>query len=90
MKIYYKIDGNSVERNTFNSLVNDMVLFNVWEKVIEENKEEIENKHVAIIFKLVNGKLQVLTDTQMLFMLNHQVKKELFNTLKLQSVPTYK
>ncbi len=89
MKITYKIDGNLVERDTFNSLVSDMVLFHVWEDVIEKNKVDIEEQQVAINFKMVNGRLKVLTDTQMLFRLNYQVRKELFNVLRLQSVLIY-
>ncbi|MDR3678801.1 MAG: hypothetical protein P4L41_02470 [Flavipsychrobacter sp.] len=89
MKIAYKIDNNVVQRDVFNSLVSDMVLFHVWEDIIERNKAEIEKQQVAINFKMVNGRLKVLTDTQMLFKLNYQVRKELFNVLRLQSVLIY-
>ncbi len=90
VKITYKIDGNSVDRSTFNSIVHDMLLFNAWERVIERNKAEISEKHIAVTFKLVNDKMHVLTDTQMLFKLNYEVKNELFNTLKLQSIPIWR
>jgi|GEM_PF-7123681 len=90
MKIAYKIDGNHVDRTTFNSIVHDMLLFNAWEKVINNNEKEIQERHIAVTFKLVNEKMYVLTDTQMLFKLNYEVKNEMFNTLKLQSVPIWR
>jgi hypothetical protein len=89
MKTVYKIDGTIVERDTFNSLVHDMLLFNIWEKTILAHKEELEKGQISVNFKLVKGKMQVLTDTQMLFKLNHLVKKEMFKILKLQSVPIH-
>ncbi len=77
MKIDYKVEGKHVERSVFKSLVNNLNIFKVWEEVIEESKNEIEAHSAAIIFKIVDKNLLVLTETSLLFKLSYKVKRHL-------------
>jgi hypothetical protein len=79
MKIDYKVEGKPVERSVFKSLVNNLNIFKVWEQVIEESKSEIESYSVAIVFKIVDKKLIVLTENSLLFKLSYKVKNHLQN-----------
>lgn len=77
MKIFYKIDGDRVERTVFKDKVANPQLFNAWEKVVEEHKEEIENKSAAVVFKINDRLFHVLTDTSLLFKLSYAVKQKM-------------
>jgi hypothetical protein len=77
MNIFYKIDGDRVERHVFEDKVANPQMFNAWEKVIEEHKEEIENKSAAIVFKINDTLFHVLTDTSLLFKLSYAVKQKM-------------
>lgn len=79
MKIEYKVEGKTVERSVFKSFVNNLTTLKVWEQVIEENKKEIETYSAAIVFKIVDKKLIVLTENSLLFKLSYIVKNHLQN-----------
>jgi len=79
MKVFYKIEGQTVERSIFKSMVGSQPTFNAWENVIEENKQEIEKRYASVVFKITDEKFHVLTETSLLFKLAYEVKKKLLS-----------
>lgn len=75
MLICYKIEGQNVARSVFQSSLNDTATFDTWEKVIEEYKQEIENRKAAVIFKFGENEFRVLTETYLLVKLSSAVNK---------------
>lgn len=77
MKITYKIDGQVVDRSVFAHIVADPLRFEIWEMVIMQHQDEIEKKLAAIVFKINDRKLHVLTETALLFKLSFLVEGQM-------------
>lgn len=73
--IKYKIDGHEVDKTTFEKFHPDSDVRQAWERVIEQQKEEINKLDVGIVFKLINGRFKVLTDNLLLFKLIDEINK---------------
>jgi hypothetical protein len=77
MRVAYKIEGENVHRSVFQNTVNDPLVLDIWEKVIEEHRNEIEERNAAIIFKIRDNEMRVLTETYLLVKLSSAVKKQM-------------
>jgi len=79
MNIRYKIEDKKIDKDIFSRLHPNIEDLEIWERVIEEQKNEIEAAQAGITFKLNDGKFHVITETHLLLRLFGEVKKHLGN-----------